>query len=56
MQLRYLTLCDEWGQWSDWKLEYIDDDEIDPYDVGPEDGWEEIPLIGAKRKHREHND
>ncbi len=56
MQLRYLTLCDKWGQWSSWKLEYNNDDEANPYDVAPNDGWEEVPLIEAKRKHREEEE
>lgn len=56
MQFRYLTLCDEWGQWSKTILEYNDDDEADPYEVGPNDGWEDIPMIEAKRKHRQEED
>lgn len=52
MQLRYLTLCNEWGLWTVPRLEYNEDDESDPYEVGPNDGWKVVPLVEAKREHR----
>lgn len=52
MQLRYLTLCDEYGSWTRPKLEYTEDDDASPYEVGPDDGWKEIPYVEAKTWHR----
>lgn len=53
MQLRYLTLRDENGVWHGPFLQYNEDNEVNPYEISQDDGWEEVPDVEGYMRDRD---